>query len=386
MTPWRVRVFAGLVALVGAAAVVAAADRVMAPAMNGELLAARLPRAGFLGGPFVRRPRIVTVTFAADDPAIAGRLRRFGATIARSSWWRDAVDGYCDTGGTCIEDAAGDRAVVLDDPLPADVHAVDVSALLRRHAAAGRFGVLDRESVLLVYLPAGVRLRDAYVPAYCGDGPRAFHRSLRLDGMVVGYAVMPRCGDEALLTGSASHELVEMVTRPDPSRPGFAFTLEAPARGFTAAGTGVVDPCGLVTADTDVVESGFVVRRVWSNRAAAAGQDPCRPSPGDRPYVALAPDRQVVRLVNPGDSVTLSLLAASDRPITTWSVQAIDLTGRQQGDRYVDLDLDRATVAPGDQATLRVTLRAIPPVREVIGLVSTHDGVDHLWPLEVVTR
>lgn len=376
-----------LAASLSLSATIAASDNPGASATtNGEELASRLPRIEFRGGPFIRHPRIITITFTGDDPQLVARLQTFGNTIARTSWWRAVSNGYCGKSGECIGDGQDGVSVVLDDPLPPRTHAVDVSAILRRHAAAGRFGALDADALLLVYLPSGVQLNDAFVPSYCGDGPRAFHRALRLDDRVIGYAVMPRCGDEAALTGTASHELLEIVTSPDTSRPGFAFTMSAPARGFTGAGTEVVDPCGLITRDMEIVESGFTVRRAWSNRSAAEGRDPCVPASAERAYVALMPERQVVRLINRGDSATLTLQAASDRPIETWRVQAIDVTGSQQRERFVDLDLDRTEVAPGESATLRITLRRPPATRLVVGIESTVDGRSYLWPLEVLTK
>jgi hypothetical protein len=237
----------------------------------------------------------------------------------------------------------------------------------------------------MVYLPRGIALKDAFA-RYCGDGPRAFHRALRVDNKTVGYAVMPRCGDEAALTGTASHELLEMVTSPDTSRPGFAFVRSSSTSGFTAAGTEAMDPCGLITKETDVVEGEYVVRRAWSNRAAAAGHDPCVPAPPEYPYVALLPERQSVRLTNKGDNITIGLTAAADRPVTAWSVEAIDVTGMQQHDRYVDLDLDCRHVSPREACRLRITLRKPPATRLVVGVVSTLNTRSYLWPIEVLTR
>ena len=188
-------------------AVIAASDAGSADrASNADLIAQRLPRVEYRGGPFVRHVRIVTITFAADDAAVVKRLEQFGQTIARTSWWRAVTEGYCATEKDCIGEGRPGRSVRLAERLPAHVHAVEISALLRKEARAGRLGALDADTVLLVYLPRGVSLKDAYVPGYCGDGPLAYHQALRLDDMSVGHAVMPRCSDEAAVTGSASHE------------------------------------------------------------------------------------------------------------------------------------------------------------------------------------
>jgi hypothetical protein len=354
--------------------------------IDGALLAAHLPRIQYLRGSFVRRPRLVTVTFAGDDPLVVSRVEQFGSTITRTRWWRAVADGYC-AGHDCVGEGRPAAAVRLDDPLPGDVHAVDVSALLRRQAGAGRFGRLDSESLLLVYLPPGVTLRDAFVARYCGEGPRGFHRALRLDGMQVGYAVMPRCGDEAALTATASHELLEMTLSPDPASPGFAFAAGGSNHGFAAAGNEAMDPCGFITKQPDIDESGFTVRRAWSNRAASQGRDPCVPTPADRPFTALVPAQPAVRMLNDGETAILSVRAAADRRVAGWSVSAVDLTGAQEHTRYVDVALDRTHVAPGEAATLTLTRRkAHPKGHSVVGIVSTIDSNTYLWPVAVITR
>ena len=260
-----------------------AAERRCLPAehVNGALLARHLPRVADRAARLVRRPRLVTITFAGDDQHVVTRLERFGETIARTSWWRAVVAGYCVKDGDCIGESRSSLAVRLDDTLPADVHAVDISALLRRYASAGRLGPLDSESLLLVYLPSGVSLRDAFVARYCRDGPRAFHRALRVDDQTVGYAVLPRCDGEAALTGSASHELLEMVTNPDASRPGFAFVSGTVTSGFTGAGHEPMDSCGVITRQTETVEAGLscagpgsIARPRWDMIPRSRGQRP----------------------------------------------------------------------------------------------------------------
>jgi hypothetical protein len=355
--------------------------------INGALLARHLPRVEYRGGPIVRRPRLVTITFAGDDPQVVSRLERFADTIARTPWWRAVVDGYCVRDGDCIGESRSSLPVRLDEKLPPDVHAVDISALLRRYASAGRLGPLDSDSLLLVYLPSGVSLRDAFVAQYCRDGPRAFHRAFRVDDKTVGYAVLPRCAGEAALTGSASHELLEMVTNPDTSRPGFAFAGGSATSGFTGAGHEPMDPCGVITRQTETVEAGFVVRRAWSNRAASQGHDPCVPADVDRPYVALVPQQPTVRLLNDGDSITLVLVAAADRPVAQWAVSAVVLAGVQEHVPCVEVALDRSVVAPGEAATLRITRRAAQPKPlSFVGIVSTLGADSFVWPVAVAMR
>jgi hypothetical protein len=358
-----------------------------APASNADLIAQRLPRVVYRGGPFLRHPRIVTITFSTDDAGLVARLEQFGNTITRTSWWRAVTEGYCAKEDDCIGEGQPGLSVRLTATLPAQVHAVEISALLRSEARAGRLGAFEANTVLLVYLPKGVGLKDAFIPSYCGDGPRAYHKALRFDDKSVGYAVMPRCSDEAALTGSASHELLELATNPDTTKRGFAFVQGSDNLGFTAAGIEAMDPCGLIAREKEVVESGFVVRRAWSNRAAAQGHDPCVPTPTDRPYLALVPRTPIARLSKEGDSLTISMDAAASDPVEEWAVSAFDLTGAQEREQYVGVTLDKTTVTPGQTATLTITLRKQPPGRlSVVGIVSTMGDHSDTWPVAVIVR
>lgn len=358
-----------------------------AEVVDGSLIARNLPRIEYRGGPFVRYPRVVTVTFAGDEPAFVARLEHFGETITNTPWWHAVTAGYCAPSGNCIGEGRPARAVRLVDTLPGEVHAVEVSALLRGHAAAGRLGPIDPDTLLLVYLPAGVQLKDAFVARYCRDGPQGFHRALRFDHRAIGYAVLPRCADEAALTGTASHELLEMAASPDTWKRGFALVQSGTTRGFTAAGVEAMDPCGFMADPRTIGESGFVVRRAWSNAAAVQGHDPCVPHPADRPYLALVPQIPTVRLSKNSESVLIPVIAAADRPVGIWSVTAIDLTGVQDQARYLDVTLDRSVVGPGDEAHLTITRRLrAPRDLAIVGLISKADGQSHLWPVAVVTR
>ena len=355
---------------------------------GGGFLAKRLPRVAYPGGPFLRHPRIITITFKGDDPEIVSTLERFGDTVIRTAWWREVTDGYCASVTDCVGSGRPGFGVRLDHALPAGVRDTDIETLLAREGKAGRFGPLDADTLLIAYLPEGVSLADAFVPRYCGRGPRAYHRALRVGWAKVAYAVVPRCGDEAALTVSASHEIVEATTNPDPSKRGFAFEQHSANLGFTAAGIEPVDPCGVITMDAHrEPETGFVVQRAWSNRAASLGRDPCVPTPAGRPYIALVPRQPTVRLAREGASTTIVLDAATDQPAPAWTVSAFDLTGYQNGQQYVQVSLDKSLVAPGDTANLSITVRKHTATRLcVVGIVSTLGGHSHVWPVAVVMR
>lgn len=394
MTGARLAIVVGLMALVagacggGAGPTDGISDAEGLPGGRADgLIARRLPHVEFHGGRFLGSPEVHTVTFAGDDPELVARLERFGDTITTSGWWREVVAGYCAGTDDCIGDGSPGRHVRVSERLPREVTPPDIEAILNSAAAAGRFGTIDPNTLVVTYLPPGVALTDAEVLRYC-DGPRALHHTFRHDGVIVPYALIPRCGDEETLTVSASHEILEATTNPEPTDRGFAFGQDSSNLGFTAAGVEPADPCGLLTRDEPwpIVE-GFAVHRAWSNSAASVGTDPCVPAPADRTYLALVPGAATVRLTEPGTTTSLVVEGAADHPTGPWSISAIDLTGRQEGRAYLDVALDRQTIATGASATLTLTLRRPRPSGPiVVGLISTAAGHSHQWPLAVVTR
>jgi hypothetical protein len=350
-----------------------------------SLIAQRLPRTTYLGGPFLRHPQVVTVTFAGDAPGLVDRLEQFGATITHSTWWRAAVDQFCRTADDCVGDGVPAQPVRLSAAAPTAIRDVDVADLLRREAEVGRLGDLGLDSLLLVYLPAGTALTEVTVGVYCDGRARALHRSLLIGSQPMPYAVVPRCGEEAELTATASHEILEATTNPDPSRRGFAFESGGAGAGFTAAGVEPVDPCGLVTLDRHrTVADGFTVQRPWSDRAAAGGHNPCGPT--DIPYLALVPERAALQL-DVGQTANIALTAAADRPVAPWPVRAVDVTGLRSSTPCADVALDRTAVAAGETATLTITARAQPPSgRCVVGTLSGSAPDDTLWPLALTVE
>jgi hypothetical protein len=354
------------------------------PPASARLIAERLPRIVHRGGPFLRRPEIATVTFEGDDPGVVERLEAFGAMSVRSAWWREASAGYCLGSDDCIGAVRVGPSIRLPHLLPAQVRDVDIEKLLEEEARKGVLAGLGPESLVLVYLPPGVALSDAYAPRYCEGGPRAFHRMLRAGASSFPFAVIPRCGSEADTTATASHEILEAATNPDPSAPGFRLDSNA---AFTATGVEPVDVCTLLNLDRHrTVELGFRLQRAWSNHEAARGRDPCVPQVPGRPYAALVPRSAAIRLP-PAETSTLLLDAASDGSISSWSVTAIDLTGDQEGTQYVDARLDKGEVSVGDVVVL--SLRAVrlhPRQTSIVGLLSHVGGYAHLWPVAVNMR
>lgn len=357
--------------------------------VDGGLAADRFPRVLYRGGPFLQNPRIITVTFRNDEPRTVTKLEQFAGTITRSTWWRSVVDSYCTPQGDCIGEGSSGGNLHVDEALSGTVRDMKIEDVIEKAVASKKIDIADPNSLVIAFLPAGVTLADAFNPTYCSGGPRAYHRAFAIGERRLPYAVVPRCGDEDEATATASHELLESTTNPDPSHRGFAFEPGSKFLSFTASGLEPVDACGLITRDTHrATESGFRVQRAWSNREASLGRDPCVPSQPTKPYVALVPETSIVRLSNEGDSVTVPLAAYANDVVPAWSVSAVDVTGDQDHIGYVDLALNKTRIERGESATLAITLRKKSPRRDlsIVGLVSTLGEQTHMWPLAVSIR
>jgi hypothetical protein len=372
-----------LIAATVAAVVSAGASGDVGRADDRAALAAALPRVDFAGGPFLRRPQLLTITFAGDDPAVVSELESFAFAIGASSWWSDVFAERCAAPGDCVRSPVEPRAIRAATRFPPQVHAVDVEAWLAAAAARGSLGPLTADALALIYLPAGTALTDALSGRYCAGGPRAYHRALTVGTGRLAFAVIPRCGDLDATTMTASHEIVEAVTNPDPARPGFRMAASPIFVGFRAAGAEPADSCGSAfrAGGTTRLSGGWAVHPAWSNEAAATGTDPCVPA-ANRPYVAFVPREPRVRLTTDGHA-DVWLDARADRAASAWVVAAVELTP-VRASPALSLSLDRTMVGPG--AVGRLTIRAHGPfdAPRVVALVSTHDGVRSAWPLLVV--
>jgi hypothetical protein len=233
------------------------------------------------GGRVLESPRLIAVFFDGDQmhgPTTA-LLKSYGCTPA----WRRAVNEYG------VGDALYERSVTLSE-FPAVGPGGEAVASQESFqawsggaAAAGVFGPLTDQSVLLFFLPPGRHL----VSGDCAKQLAAHSSFTTKDGRRIPYAYFPSCSNDAASPIAArshavTHELIEIATDPDP--------LMAPA--WAGLGPGLValslnEPPDLAGESADLCEGRvadmpdypFVVARGYSNRAARAGLDPCDTSP-----------------------------------------------------------------------------------------------------------
>jgi hypothetical protein len=329
-----------------------------------------------MGGQVLSAPKVVTVFFDGDDPAISPQVDAFADALGQSAYWAANTSEY----GVGALHHAG--TVHLSEAPPATLDDADIQKWLRDKLDADdpAFPTPDANTIYMMAYPSGVKITEGGGTACVDFG--AYHESLALDamhqGLVVPYVVLPRCASIHglsgidMVTAGASHELVEAVTDPTPSTiPAYgmldedhvywAFTFGAETGDLcAAAGDAYFKPQGL----------DYTVQRCWSNQSAAALHDPCVPAPAGKPYFntsPVLPDLHTTNLfgsamhshvvaipVGQTRSVELDLWsdAATSGP---WKVTVEDFATLYGRPKELDIQLDRSTGRNGEKIWADIT-------------------------------
>jgi hypothetical protein len=247
--------------------------------------------------------------------------------------------------------------------------------------------------VILLFLPAGTTLTQqdgTQTLTSCTDFG-GYHKSVAVgpNGASVVYAVVPRCADAGALsgleavTGPASHELAEAVTDPlagstRPSDAAYQRVDDAHVIWSLVLGGGEIGDLCAAFQDAYVHPSepeltGYLVQRVWSNRAASEGRDPCVPAPPSTTtpdYVNAVPVLQPVLVdvggrtfstlglpVRVGASVDLELDLFGNAPPggPAWQVEAIAPSAPDGG--APELTFSPPSVTGSNGSRLKMTVR-----------------------------
>jgi hypothetical protein len=203
-----------------------------------------------------------------------------------------------------------------------------------------------------------------------------YHGDYLLSGTTyVTYSVVAQCppfpNSSAIdsIASIASHELVEAATDPLAiDNPAFLQPDPADIAWAVPAGGELGDMCaGYGNVFYKPSDVPYLVQRTWSNKAAAAGHDPCQPD-GNTPYfnaAAVLTETVAVDTVNAkginipvGGTGTVELELYSDAPTSgPWTVQAVDLSSLFGGPQQLDATFAGQMTASGvngDKLTLTI--------------------------------
>jgi hypothetical protein len=336
--------------------------------------------------PVLHNPTFISVT-APDDP-YAAELEDFLSVLGCSTYWNEVVKDYG------VGPGVAGKPVRLTAPPPSSQIGSWLAGKIDNDDP--QFPRPAPETVYVLWYPAGASAEGFD----CGSG--FFHSYTQLmDGTSIWFAVATRCVDDAgatndveALTANSSHEIVEVST--DPGNGAYAATDPGHAASALLVGTEVADLC-VLQPSAYVMPAGFpwMIQRVWSNRAAWAGDDPCIPvATPDYFYAAPiltstasipvngSPVSASAATVAPGTSATIdvrlvsNVAAGGPLQVTAWDEQ----TG---GNSHLEFTWEGADGGvtmgnAGDTLRLTITKTSGEPNyhAEVFGLFVTMAGSD----------
>jgi hypothetical protein len=304
-----------------------------------------LPQIPFRGGPLLKKVQLVTVTFGGY--AFEQQVQEFGDWVLGSSWLTAVGNDYgVGTGGVHL------AKVVLADAPATTLSRLDVEQLLASGIFDGTLPAPTDGILYMVYFPPSVTLTLESTARSCQDFAGYHAEAKTQAGVSFPFAAVPTCfgtggvGDQEAIEAVASHELIEAMTDPFPdTAPGYLIS-DSTSPWFIEPE--VADLCTTLLLE----DSGHRVQRIWSNSAAAAGQQPCIPATSGVAYFNTSTSG-VIATVMPGAATTLELVGYATAPVADWSLDV----SHQFGFDTAPL-LGRTTLNDGQRTTLTLT---VPP-------------------------
>jgi len=339
------------------------------------------------GGPVMATPKIVPIYFGND--AFQAQLTTFLGKLPKSTYWKTIASEYG------VGDVTVAPAVVATEKAPTtaqdhgDPTAVSaVKTFLQTHLDGAHPGwpAADENAIYTVFYPATTTVKLDTAASCVQFG--GYHNETTVGAKKIVYAILPRCsgspdglGDFEELTVATSHELFEAVSDPYPFSAA-AFNLpdndHLVWQDFPLPE--LADMCSAnVDANAQSAELGFTVQRMWSNKAAREGHNPCVPELAAKPaYFNAIPqftdsvpfnfsdNNGVTKIVNTkgiklavGQSKTIPVKLFADGQAAPWTVGGVDLASRLdpsgQTPPELTFTVDKDTGAAGDTIQMTIT-------------------------------
>jgi hypothetical protein len=300
---------------------------------------ADMPQDVDFGGPLLTAPVFQSISFAGYDQT--AQVDDFIATVGATSFWSGAVGEY-GIGTPTVQ-----PPIHLPTAAPTTIDDTAIQTWLQGLVAAGDAGAMapTAGSLYVIWYPSTSTVTlDGLTSCQQFGG---YHNSTSINGVNVAYAVVPECtfpGMTALqtTTGSASHELIEASTDPQPltSSPAYADPDNDHTFMAVVLGGGEIGDLCAQWPTSFFTPAGYAyqVQRPWSNVAATAGRDPCQPElPGETYFAAVPPVSDAIHVtyqgtsyptggisIAPGASKTVPVQLYSEAPKSAWTVGALE--------------------------------------------------------------
>jgi hypothetical protein len=363
------------------------------------------PKVVSSGGPVMKAPKIYPVFFDGDSPSATAAAKDLIDKIGASQFWADNTAEYG------VGPATSAPPIVLSEMAPATIDDLSIQKWLadKLNADDPAFPKPDDNTLLAIYYPAGTQISFSGTQDVSCQSFGGYHFDIVLDAahnnQRVVYAVMPRCPGflpktpvEDILTAATSHELIEAATDPLPDLdPAFTTTDDDHYYWTFAVGVAEIgDMCALnLSAYVNVPELGHLVQRAWSNKAAAAGHNPCVPQfPGEVYFNAapVLPDELTINVggqpvkvhgvqVPVGTSKTIEVDLFSDAKTKgPFKVSAYDYAALYGvGTPKLKFEFDKNTGVNGEKLNLTITAVQASKKGELIYLYSTLGSESNMW-------
>jgi hypothetical protein len=331
-----------------------------------------MPQVESFGGTVLANPVLQSISFAGYDEMAA--MDDFIATVGTTSYWSAAVSEY-GVGTPTVQ-----PPVHLPIAAPASIDDTAIQTWLQQTVDAGDAGTMapTANSLYVISYPTTTTVTLSGLTSCTDFG--GYHSSTTIDGLTVSYAVIPECtfsgtGLTTLetITAAASHELAEASTDPAPlgALPTYAQPDDAHLFMAIVLGGGEIGDLCAQWPSSFFTPPGYAyeVQRPWSNKAAAAGRDPCQPElPGETYFSAVPITSDTVNIlyggqtyptggisIAPGASKTVPVQLYSETPTAAWSVEAVNWPNPAAN---LSFAWDQTTGQNGDTLNLTITVAA----------------------------
>jgi hypothetical protein len=371
-----------------------------------------LPQIQNQQGPVLVNPKIIPVIYSSDP--LKADIPRILTQLVSSTYWGSVTSEYVGLSGQSIGAATLGQPIVIADAAPGVIGDSQIPTFLTSMLDGPNppWGQPDPNAVYALYYPADttVVLGDGTIGCNSFYG---YHWNFTLpqSQQIITYAVIPRCnfavGNAApkdRLSITSSHELVEAVTDPHyTGAPAYAGVDQDHLAWQLVLGQETGDLCHQVTQFIYTPQDmTYPVQRIWSNRAAAMGKDPCQPEIAGQTYFnsGVVVSDQVTFMDGSGATVatkgiyipapdynsgtaysqTVDLQLYSDGPTAgPWNVSVSDFS--ESNHDYMDFKLDKTSGVNGDTIHLTIVLKQTNVFIEAepFYIQSELNGVKHYW-------
>jgi hypothetical protein len=346
-----------------------------------------LPQVPNHGGPVLQHLKLVTITFGGYQ--YESEVQAFGDWIVGSSWLTTVGADYSVGLGTHL------AKVVLDAGAPSQITSTELEAFLDAQMDAGVLPdpASDSELLYAIYYPAATTITmDPSGEVSCGSFG-GYHAEAISGAYHFVYAVLPTCppGNPVLpselsqVETSASHEVIEAATDPRiNTAPAYDITDGQNAWSYVPGEVGDLCNFQVTQVTTDGPDGGAWVQRIWSNHAAATGQNPCIPPSVSPYYFNVSPSPSNIIPLFAGQVTDVTLTGWSTGPMAAWFL----LPTLSYHSFTPQFSLDQQTISNGAQVRLSVTAPAGTSSGNFAAMNIFSFGSDDgsIWPLVFVVQ